>query len=154
MTSTKRVLTWKIRGNLLAGEGRQSGVIHAVEPAVTTVIIEELRSNTETRTNRTHIIDMKRFTKRAGSTTMVKPATEKAPPKTEAELIGTVANIQDAAGCLLFAQRAIRAGMPALAAACDERAKALTPAKPPRARKKPARIKEAEVTPLQPLPAE
>jgi hypothetical protein len=85
---------------------------------------------------------------------MEKPAIEKAPPKTEAELIATVPNIQDAAGCLLFAQRAIKAGMPALAAACEERAKALTPAKPSRAKKKPAPIEAAEVTQLQPLPVE
>jgi hypothetical protein len=49
--------------------------------------------------------------------------------KTEAELIATVANIQDAERSLLFAQLAIKAGMPALAAACGERAKALTPIK-------------------------
>ena len=65
-------------------------------------------------------------------------AMAKAPAKTEAELIATVANIQDADRSLLFAQRAVEAGMPALAAACEERAKALTPIKPPRAKKKPA----------------
>jgi hypothetical protein len=64
------------------------------------------------------------------------PAMEKAPAKTEAELIATVANIQDAEGSLLFAQRAIRAGMPALATACEERARTLKPIKPPRAKKK------------------
>ena len=47
---------------------------------------------------------------------------------------------------MLFAQRAIKAGMPALAAACEERAKALTPIKPPRA-KKPEPIKAAKVNP-------
>ena len=36
--------------------------------------------------------------------------------KTEAELIATVANIPDAAGCLRFAERAMKQGMPALAA--------------------------------------
>ena len=66
---------------------------------------------------------------------MEKPAIEKPAAKTEAELIATVANIQDAERSLLFAQRAIKAGMPALAAACGERAKALTPIKPPRAKK-------------------
>jgi hypothetical protein len=71
------------------------------------------------------------------------PAIERAPAKTEAELIATVANIQDADRSLLFAQRAVKAGMPALAAACEERAKALTPIKPPRAKKKPAPIAEA-----------
>ena len=71
------------------------------------------------------------------------PAMEKAPAKTEAELIATVANIQDADRSLLFAQRAVKAGMPALAAACEERAKALTPIKPPRAKKKRAPIAEA-----------
>jgi hypothetical protein len=71
------------------------------------------------------------------------PAVEKAPAKTEAELIATVANIQDAEGSLLFAQRAIRAGMPALAAACEERARTLKPIKPPRAKKKPTPLTEA-----------
>ena len=70
-------------------------------------------------------------------------AMAKAPAKTEAELIATVANIQDADRSLLFAQRAVEAGMPALAAACEERAKARTPIKPPRAKKKPAPIAEA-----------
>jgi hypothetical protein len=50
-------------------------------------------------------------------------------PKTEAELIETVANIPDAARCLLFAQRARDAGMLALAAACEERARVLKPAR-------------------------
>jgi len=49
--------------------------------------------------------------------------------KTEAELIATVANIPDAERCLLFAQRATKGGMPALAAACEERAKTLKPFK-------------------------
>jgi len=71
------------------------------------------------------------------------PAEEKPPAKTEAELIATVANIQDAEGSLLFAQRARKAGMPALAVACEERAKALTPIKPARAKKKSAPVKEA-----------
>jgi hypothetical protein len=75
---------------------------------------------------------------------METPVVEKAPAKTEAELIATVANIQDAERSLLFAQRAIKAGMPALAAACEERAKALTPTKPARA-KKPATIRVAKV---------
>jgi hypothetical protein len=74
---------------------------------------------------------------------METPAKEKAPAKTEAELIATVANIQDADRSLLFAQRAVKAGMPSLAAACEERAKALMPVKPPRAKKKPAPIAEA-----------
>jgi hypothetical protein len=87
---------------------------------------------------------MKRFEKQARSTTMETPVVEKAPAKTEAELIATVANIQDAERSLLFAQRAIKAGMPALAAACGERAKALTPIKPPRA-KKPEPIKATKV---------
>jgi hypothetical protein len=47
--------------------------------------------------------------------------------KTEAELIATVANIHDAKRCLLFAERAMKKGMPALAAACEERAKTLKP---------------------------
>jgi len=88
---------------------------------------------------------------RSWSKTMEKPATEKPPAKTEAELIATVANIQDAERSLLFAQRAIKAGMPALAAACEERAKALTPIKP---KKKPARVKVAEIDPSQQPPAE
>jgi hypothetical protein len=96
-------------------------------------------ANPENRTDRTYIAEMKRFERRASSKTMENPAIEKPPAKTEAELIATVANIQDAERSLLFAQRAIRAGMPALAAACEERAKALTPIKPPRA-KKPAPI--------------
>jgi hypothetical protein len=79
---------------------------------------------------------------------METPVAEKAPAKTEAELIATVANIQDAESSLLFAQRAIKAGMPALAAACEERAKALTPIKSPRA-KKPQPIKVAKVNPDQ-----
>ena len=54
---------------------------------------------------------------------------EKAQAKTEAELIATVSHIQDAEGCLLFAQRAMRAAMPELAAACEERAKILKPFK-------------------------
>jgi hypothetical protein len=77
---------------------------------------------------------------------MEAPAIEKAPPKTEAELIATVANIQEAERSLLFAQRAINAGMPALAAACEERAKALTPIRPPRAKKKLAPIADAVST--------
>ncbi len=81
-------------------------------------------------------------------------AIEKAPAKTEAELIATVANIQDAERCLLFARRATKAGMPALAAACEERAKALTPIKLPRAKKKPAPIQAAEVNPREQPPAE
>ena len=97
---------------------------------------------------------MKRFEKRAWSKTMEKPAIEKPPTKTEAELIATVANIQDAERSLLFAQRAIKAGMPALAAACEERAKALTPIKQPRAKKKPAPVKMAEFDPSQQPPAE
>jgi hypothetical protein len=52
---------------------------------------------------------------------------EKQPTKTEAELIATVADIPDAEGCLRFAQRAMKKGMPALAAACEERAKILKP---------------------------
>lgn len=52
-------------------------------------------------------------------------AMEKKGTKTEAELIATVANIHDAKRCLLYAQRAMKAGMPTLAAVCEERAKAL-----------------------------
>ena len=75
---------------------------------------------------------------------MEKPSAEERPQaKTEAELIATVANIQDAERSLLFAQRALKAGMPALAAACEERAKALTPVKPARAKKKPKPLTEA-----------
>ena len=85
---------------------------------------------------------------------MEKLATEKSPPKTEAELIASVANIQDVAGCLLFAQRAVKAGMPALAATCEERAKALTPVKPSRAKKKPAPVEVAEVVSPEPAPAD
>jgi hypothetical protein len=66
------------------------------------------------------------------------PTAEKPPAKTEAELIATVANIQDAEASLLFARRAIKAGMPELAAACEERAKALKPLKPTRAKKPPS----------------
>jgi len=62
-------------------------------------------------------------------------AAEKPPAKTEAELIATVANIQDAEASLLFAHRALKAGMPELAAACEERAKALKPVKAARAKK-------------------
>jgi hypothetical protein len=105
--------------------------------------VEETGLNAENRTDRTHIEGMKRFTKRAESITMEEPATEKAPAKTEAELIATVANIQDAERSLLFAERAIKAGMPALAAACEERAKALTPIKPSRVKKKLAPIADA-----------
>jgi hypothetical protein len=94
-----------------------------------------LGSNAENRTDRTHIGEMKRFAKQARSGAMETPVVEKPPAKTEAELIATVAHIQDAERSLLFAQRAIKAGMPALAAACEERAKALTPIKPPRAKK-------------------
>jgi hypothetical protein len=87
---------------------------------------------------------MRRFAKKAGSRTMEKkPATEKPPAKTEAELIATVANIQDAEASLLFAQRALKAGMPALAAACEERAETLRPAKPVRSKKKPTPVIEA-----------
>src|SRR4051794_2811733 len=52
--------------------------------------------------------------------------------KSEDELIATVENIVDAERCLLFAQRAMRSNMPALAAVCEARAKLL---KPPRAGK-------------------
>ena len=78
------------------------------------------------------------------------PAEEKPPAKTEAELIATVANIQDAERSLLFAQRALKAGMPALAAACEERAKTLTPVKPARAKKKPKPLMEAAETRADP----
>jgi hypothetical protein len=60
---------------------------------------------------------------------------EKKQAKTEAELIATVANIHDAEACLLFAQRAMKKGMPSLAAACEERAKTLKPLKVPGAKK-------------------
>ncbi len=90
-------------------------------------------------TDRTHIEEMRRFTKNIRIRTMEKtPAAEKPPAKTEAELIATVANIQDAEASLLFAHRAIEAGMPKLAAACEERAKALKPIKPTRAKKPPS----------------
>jgi hypothetical protein len=52
-------------------------------------------------------------------------------PKSEAELIATVANIHDAEDCLRFAQRATKAGMLALATACIDRAKVLKPLKEP-----------------------
>jgi hypothetical protein len=55
--------------------------------------------------------------------------------KTETELIGTVANIHDADALLRFAQRAEKEGMPALAAACKERAITLKPIRTPRVRK-------------------
>lgn len=55
--------------------------------------------------------------------------------KTEAELITTVANIHDAEACLRYAQRAMKAGMPALAAACEERVKTLKPFKTPSVKK-------------------
>jgi hypothetical protein len=115
--------------------------------------MEELGSNAENRADRTHIGEMKRFAKQARSKTMETPVVEKAPAKTEAELIATVANIRDAERCLLFAQRATRAGMPALTAACEERAKALTPIKPARAKRKPAPIKAAKVNPPEQPPA-
>jgi hypothetical protein len=60
---------------------------------------------------------------------------EKQPTKTEDELIASVANIHDAEACLRFARRAIEKGRPALAAACEERAKALNPVKTPRVRR-------------------
>jgi hypothetical protein len=50
---------------------------------------------------------------------------DRKPVKTEAELIATVANIDDAEGALLFAERALKHGMVALAAAAEERAKIL-----------------------------
>jgi hypothetical protein len=97
----------------------------------------------ENRTDRTHITKMRRFTKNARTRTMEKtPAAEKPPAKTEAELIATVANIQDAEASLLFARRAIKAGMPKLAAACEERAKTLKPIKPTRAKKPPSTARE------------
>jgi hypothetical protein len=49
--------------------------------------------------------------------------------KTEAERIAGVANVPDAESCLRYAQRAREAGMPALAAACEERANTLKPAR-------------------------
>lgn len=55
--------------------------------------------------------------------------------KTEAELIATVANIPDVGGCLRFAERAMKQGMPALAAACEDRARTLKPFKAPGANK-------------------
>lgn len=85
---------------------------------------------------------------------METPIVQKAPAKTEAELIATVVNIQEAERCLLFGQRAAKAGMPALAAACEERAKALTPIKPIRAKKKPEPVKAAEINPGEQPPAE
>ena len=57
--------------------------------------------------------------------------------KSEAELIATVANIHDGEACLRYAQRAMKAGMPALAAACEERAKALKPFKATSVKKTP-----------------
>jgi hypothetical protein len=47
--------------------------------------------------------------------------------KTEAQLVATVPNLHDAKACLLFAERALKAGMLQLAAACEERAKSLKP---------------------------
>ncbi len=55
--------------------------------------------------------------------------------KTETELIATVANIHDTEALLRFAQRAEKEGMPALAAACKERAETLKPIRMPRVRK-------------------
>jgi hypothetical protein len=55
--------------------------------------------------------------------------------KTEAELIATVANIHDAKRCLLFAERAMKEGMPSLAAACEQRAKTLRSFKAPAVKK-------------------
>lgn len=82
---------------------------------------------------------MRRFAKKERTGTMEKtPAAGRPPVKTEAELIATVANIQDAEASLLFAHRALKAGMPKLAAACEERARTLKPIKPARA-KKPSR---------------
>ena len=101
----------------------------------------------ENRTDRTHISKMRRFTKNARIRTMEKtPAAEKPPAKTEAELIATVANIQDAEASLLFADRAIKAGMLELAAACEERAKILKPIKPTRAKKPPSTAREPTAT--------
>jgi hypothetical protein len=51
--------------------------------------------------------------------------------KTESELIATVPNLKDAGACLIFADRARAAGMSALVAACEERAKALKPVRVP-----------------------
>ena len=87
-------------------------------------------------TDYTHINDMRRFAKQTVMRMMEKPPAEEKPPaKTEAELIVTVANIQEAERALLFAERALKAGMPSLAAACEERAKILAPIKPARAKK-------------------
>ena len=55
--------------------------------------------------------------------------------KSEVELIATVANIHDPEACLLFAERARKQGMPALATVCTERAKALKPFKAPAVKK-------------------
>lgn len=86
---------------------------------------------------------MRRFAKNERTRTMEKTsAAERPPAKTEAELIATVANIQDAEASLLFAQRAIKAAMPGLAAACEERAKILKPIKPTRAKRPPSTARE------------
>lgn len=69
--------------------------------------------------------------------------------KTEDELIATVANIHDADACLRFAQRAMDQGMPALAAACEERAKTLKPLKSPGGKKTPALRSKAVEVPMK-----
>jgi hypothetical protein len=69
--------------------------------------------------------------------------------KTEAELIATVPGIPDAEGCLLFAQRARNAGMLALAAACEERAKTLKPFKAPGVKKTPMPRTSAAKKPMK-----
>ena len=74
---------------------------------------------------------------------------EKKRTKTEAELITAVANIHDAEACLRYAQRAMEAGMPVLAAACEERAKTLKPFKALGVKKTPAPRSKAAKVPMK-----
>jgi hypothetical protein len=74
---------------------------------------------------------------------------EKKRTKTETELIATVAKIHDVEACLLYAQRAMKAGMPALAAACEGRAKALKPFKAPGVKKTSSPRSKAAKAPMK-----
>lgn len=69
--------------------------------------------------------------------------------KTESELITTVANITDLEGCRRFGQRANEAGMAALAAACEERAKTLGGVKASRTKNAPSLRGGAAVRPMK-----
>ncbi len=73
--------------------------------------------------------------------------------KTEAELISVARNMHEVEACLRFGQRAKIAGMPALAAACEERAKALRPIKEPGVRNASKPRSPAAATPLKSLAA-